>query len=101
MINVIATIKVKPGTTAQFAEIMKKYVPAVRAEDGCIEYTPAVDFDTGLARQIKDENAVTVIEKWESPDALNTHLASPHMAEFKAEAGEFIEDLLLTVVQEA
>ena len=56
MINVVATISLKPGTRDEFLKIFNANVPAVLAEDGCIEYVPTVDADSGLEAQCKDEN---------------------------------------------
>ena len=76
MINVIATITVQPGTRDEFLRIFNENVPAVLAEDGCIEYFPAIDADSGLEIQEKDDNSVVVIEKWESIEALHAHPVS-------------------------
>ena len=74
MINVIATINIKPGKRDEFLKIFNANVPACLAEDGCIEYFPTIDADAKLERQSKDENAVVVIEKWVSVEALHAHL---------------------------
>lgn len=99
MISVIATIKVKPGTRADFLKLFNANVPAVLAEDGCAEYFPAVDVDAKLDAQAKDENAVVVIEKWESVAALHAHLEAPHMIEFRKGAGEMIEGISIKVLE--
>lgn len=99
MINVIATISIKPGTREKFLEIFNANVPAVLAEDGCIEYFPSVDVDAKLDAQAKDENTVVVIEKWESVEHLHAHLEAPHMLEFREKAGDMIEGLNLRVLE--
>jgi quinol monooxygenase YgiN len=48
MINVLATVHVKKGKVQEFLRLFKGIVPRVRAEKGCIEYFPAIDFKTGL-----------------------------------------------------
>jgi quinol monooxygenase YgiN len=101
MIIVLASIKVKPECKAEFLEIFKANVPAVRQEAGCIEYAPYVDVETGLPPQVLDENLVTIVEKWESIDALKTHLAAPHMAAYKAKTKDMVEGVSLKVLQEA
>ena len=53
-------------------KIFKANVPLVRAEKGCIQYVPTVDIDADLPPQIMDENVVTIIEAWESLEALVT-----------------------------
>ena len=101
MITVIASIHVKSGHTAQFLDIFKSNVPAVLAEEGCIEYYPAVDVQTGLPPQELDENVVTVMEKWENPDALKNHLGTPHMLAYREQVKEIVEKLTVKVLKKA
>ena len=100
MINVIATINLKPGTRGEFLKIFNANVPAVLAENGCVDYVPAIDVDAKLDAQSKDENAVVVIEKWETLDALHAHLQAPHMVEFRKNAGDMIAGMELKVLQQ-
>lgn len=100
MINVVATISLKPGTRAEFLKIFNANVPAVLAEDGCVEYVPTVDVDSGLEAQCRDEDSVVVIEKWETLAALHAHSEAPHMLEFRKNAGDMIEGVSLKVLQQ-
>ena len=100
MINVIASIRVKAGKLPEFVEIFKSNVPNVREERGCIEYFPTVDINADLPPQSLDENVVTIIEKWESLDALRDHLKAPHMLSYKEKVKDMVEDLSLKVLQE-
>lgn len=100
MINVLATINVKPGTRDEFLKVFNANVPAVLAEDGCVDYFPAVDVDAKLEAQSKDENAVVVIEKWETLAALHAHLGAPHMVEFRKNAGDMIVGMTLKVLEQ-
>ena len=101
MINVIASIRVKPGMLSEFLEIFKSNVPSVREEMGCIEYFPAVDIDADLPPQSLDENVVTIIEKWESLQALRDHLNAPHMLAYREKVNDIVEDVSVKVLQEA
>jgi quinol monooxygenase YgiN len=101
MINVIASIRVKSGRLSEFLEIFKSNVPSVRDERGCIEYFPAVDIDADLPPQSLDENVVTIIEKWESPEALHDHLNAPHMLAYKEKVKGIVENVSLKVLREA
>jgi quinol monooxygenase YgiN len=101
MIHVIASIGVKPGKRAAFLELFKKNVPAVLAEEGCIEYIPAVDADSGIEAQWKDETVVTVIEKWQTLDALHAHLNAPHMEAYRSAVADLVDDTSLTVLEDA
>ena len=53
MIHVVAVITAKPGQRAAILEHFRANVPAVRAEEGCIEYGAAVDADPALPFQKK------------------------------------------------
>jgi quinol monooxygenase YgiN len=101
MINVIASICVKTGRLSDFLEIFKSNVPSVKEERGCIEYFPTVDINADLPSQILDENVVTIIEKWESLEALRDHLKAPHMLAYKEKVKNIVEDVSLKVLQKA
>ncbi len=101
MISVIASITVKEGELAKFLEIFKANVPLVQAEEGCIEYFPTIDVDSGLPVQAKEPSTVTIIEKWQSLDALHAHLATSHMLAYREETKDIIEKVSLKVLQEA
>ena len=101
MISVLASIQLHEGERAAFLEIINANVPEVRQESGCIEYFPAVDIDSGLPVQRLEANTVTVIEKWESLEALRAHLATPHMLEYKEKVKDLVKDLSLKVLQVA
>lgn len=101
MIHVIASIGVKPGKRAEFIGIFKKNVPNVLAEDGCVEYIPAIDTDSGIDAQWKDETVVTVIEKWETIEALHAHLIAPHMEQYQTDVADLVEDVSLTILEDA
>ena len=100
MINVIASIRVKAGRLPEFVEIFKSNLPNVREERGCIEYFPSVDINADLPPQSMDENVVTIIEKWESVEALHDHLKAPHMLSYKEKVKDIVEDLSLKVLKE-
>jgi quinol monooxygenase YgiN len=89
MIHVLAIITTKPGMRETVLEHFHANMPAVHAEAGCIEYGPAVDADFPGAKYGND--TFVVIEKWESPEALKAHAASPHMAAYAAKTKELLE----------
>ncbi len=101
MIYVIASIHVKKGRLQDFIEVFKSNVPNVREERGCIQYFPTVDINADLPPQILDENVVTIIEKWESLEALRDHLAAPHMLAYKEKVKGIVEGISIKVLQEA
>jgi len=102
MIVVLATIELQPGKREDFLREFRLIVPKVRAEQGCIEYFPAVDQASGLPVQgsLRDD-VVVVIEKWESISALETHLIAPHMMEYRPKVKEFVKRVGLQILSPA
>src|SRR5437870_12672602 len=81
MIHVIAIITAKSGMREAILREFHTNMPAVHAEQGCIEYGPAIDAEGIGSFQAKfGPDTFVVLEKWESPEALKAHAASPHMA---------------------
>ena len=91
MIHVIAVITAKPGMRESVLQAFRANVPAVRAEQGCIEYGAAIDVENGSKFQtLYGADTFVVVEKWENLDALKAHAASPHMAAYGAKTKEMI-----------
>ena len=101
MIHVIAQIDVHPGRRDDFLTEFHRLVPAVHAEDGCIEYGPTVDASTDIDAQQSNENRVTVVEKWESLDHLKAHLVAPHMAEYRTKVADIVAGMTLHILEPA
>lgn len=101
MIHVIASVRVKPGKRDEFIALFKSNLTKVREEKGCIRYLPAIDVATGLPPQVLDENVVTIIETWETVDALQDHLGTPHMTAFMENEKPLVEGSTIKVLQEA
>jgi len=74
MIHVIAIITAKSGMREDILREFRANMPAVHAEQGCIEYGPATDTpDIGKFQTPFGPDTFVVIEKWESPEALKAH----------------------------
>ena len=101
MIHVIASVRVRPDALDEYIARVKENLPNVLAEPGCIEYSPCVDSDMGWKTQSLDPQRMTVVEKWESMEALQAHSRAPHMATFRKSAGHLVEDLTLQVLETA
>ena len=101
MINVIASIRIKEGHVSEFLEIFKANVPNVIKEYGCIEYCPTIDIDADLPPQNLDGNVVTIIEKWETLDALRDHIKAAHMLVYKEKVKDLVDGMSLKVLKEA
>jgi quinol monooxygenase YgiN len=102
MIHVIASIDVNEGSHDAFLAAFHELVPVVRAEPGCVEYGPTVDVEPGLPRQVDHRpDTVTIIEQWESIDALTDHLAAPHMADYREKVKDLVAGVTLQVLETA
>ncbi len=102
MISVIATIKIPEGRRGDFLAEFAKIVPAVRAEQGCIEYGAWVDLPTNIEIQPDErKDTVVCIEKWEGVEALEAHLIAPHMVEFRKAIDGLRVDIGLEILDEA
>ena len=102
MIHVLAIITTKPGLRDQVLEAFRANMPAVHAEEGCIEYGPAVDAEGMGGFQTKlGPDTFVVIEKWESIDALKAHAAAPHMAAYGAKVKDMLASRVIHVLSPA
>ena len=102
MIHVIATIEVQPGRREEFLSEFRRLVPTVHAEEGCLEYGPAVDARTSIAAQptVRD-NVVVVVEKWAGLAALEKHLVAPHMQDYRARVKPLVAKVALQILEPA
>ena len=102
MIHVIAVITAKPGMRDSVLQAIRANVPAVRAEQGCIEYGAAVDVADGPKFQTQyGADTLVVIEKWESVEALKAHAVAPHMAAYAAKTKEMIASRAVHILSPA
>ncbi len=93
MIQGIVVIVTKPGMRSDVLEIFQRNLPAVHAEDGCIEYTAYTDVaGYGPPQTPFGDDTFIVVERWESIAALKAHARSPHMATY----AEHVKDKLVS-----
>ena len=87
MIHVVAIIVTRPGQREAVLSEFRAILPAVRAEEGCLEYGPAIDV-AGTEDQFGADSFV-VIEKWSGTAA---HAKAPHMIAY----GEKVASMLVS-----
>jgi len=79
MLIIAGTLDLPPENRAKLLEAAEPLMRASEAEDGCHVYLMMPDpFDAGRVR---------IFERWESEEAIATHFATRHMAEFGAALG--------------
>ena len=102
MVHVLAIITAKPGMRDAILKEFRANMPAVHAEQGCIEYGPAVDAEgMGRIQTPLGPDTFVVIEKWESLDALKAHGAAPHMAAYAAKTKDLLVSRVIHVLTPA
>ena len=99
MIHVLAIITAHPGQRDAVLGHFRANMPAVHAEQGCIEYGPAIDApDAGAMQAPLGPDSFVVIEKWESMAALAAHARAPHMAAYGATTKPMVASRVIHVL---
>ena len=101
-VHVLAFITAKPGMRDTVLEAFRANVPAVHAEDGCIEYGATVDTpDAGPIQTPVGPDAFVVVEKWQSMEHLKAHAASEHMKAYGAKVKDMLASRVIHVMSDA
>ncbi|HSF94060.1 MAG TPA: putative quinol monooxygenase [Thermohalobaculum sp.] len=101
-VHVLAIITAKPGMRDTVLDAFRANVPAVHAEDGCIEYLATIDTEAaGPAQTPFGPDTFVVVEKWASLAALKAHAASPHMAAYAARTKDMLAGRVIHILSPA
>ncbi len=101
-VHVLAIITAKPGRRDEILTAFRANVPAVHAEDGCIEYGATIDAEgVGSLQTPFGDDTFVVVEKWESLAALKAHAAASHMAAYGAKTKDMIASRVIHVLSPA
>ena len=101
MIHVIAVITTKSGQRDTVLAAFKDNMPAVHAEQGCIEYRPVIDVaNAGPIQTEIGADTFMVIEKWETMDDLTAHAKSAHMASYASQVKHLLADRAVHVLSD-
>jgi len=86
-ISTVAIITAKPGSGTEVERALRDLAVATHAEPGCLLFS--------LQQGMRDPDVFVTVEKWDSMESLESHLASDHLASALART----EDLLATSPQ--
>jgi quinol monooxygenase YgiN len=101
-VHVLAVITTKPGKRDEMLGIFNANVPAVHAEDGCIEYGATIDHENAGDVQTKyGDDTFVVVEKWASLDALKAHMVAPHMKAYGTKVKDLQADRKIYIMSDA
>ena len=91
-ITVVVTAKAAPGKGGELLDAFGELATTTHAEEGCIAFT--------LHRAHGDHDVIVVVERWASKEALDGHIASPHLAAFRRDTAElFLEPSTIIVAE--
>ncbi|GAA2063307.1 putative quinol monooxygenase [Williamsia deligens] len=86
-LNVVATISAKEGTADRVGAALRTLAEASRGDAGCIAYEAYESAST--------PGTFVTVEKWESQESLDAHMAAPHVAEAFSTLGDALENVAI------
>jgi quinol monooxygenase YgiN len=91
LLTVIAHMRAKPGKQQELNDALVALVEPTTQEDGYVNYD--------LHQGVEDPAVFYFYENWESADALDAHLQTPHLVEFAGRLDELLDDNGLTITR--
>lgn len=82
-LRVVAHARAREGRGAELREVFESVVDPTRAEPGNISYELLASHD--------DELDFTFVEEWKDGDALDAHLATPHVKAAEARFPDLLD----------
>ena len=79
----IASMRAKPGTEQALREALEALVAPTAKEDGYVNYD--------LHQCVEDPAVFFFYENWESGQALDAHLATPHLVDFVGKMDDLLD----------
>ena len=98
MIHVIAILKAKTGMREALISHVQENIPAVLAEEGCIEYRPLIDFTSENGGFGPD--TLVMVEKWRDEQCLKNHAATAHMQRYRELVKEIIAERDIRILRD-
>jgi quinol monooxygenase YgiN len=90
---VVATFRARSGQEETLQQAFERAIPPTHQEEGCIRYA--------LHRDLDDRSRFVMLERWSSREALDRHLAAPHIRELFAIFEQTLEEPASLMVLEA
>lgn len=83
MVKLIARLRAKSGKAEELTAALLELAGPSRAEVPCFLYD--------VCRSVSDPNELFVLEEWESQDALDAHMATPHFRAFAERIADMVD----------
>jgi len=102
MLHILVTMMIKEGRMQEFLAVCEELRPQVLQEKGCLayDYTREVPSPLGIQEPL-EPNRITLIERWESLDALKAHMEAPHMKKAAARLKDLRASVTARVLESA
>ena len=84
LLTVVAEMMAKPGKEDELRRHLLALVEPTRQEDGCVQYD--------LHQSTGEAGRFVFFENWQSREALDRHLQTPHLLAFGRAAGELLAE---------
>ncbi|MGD9566852.1 MAG: putative quinol monooxygenase [Sedimentibacter sp.] len=91
MVKVVAKGLFYEDKTEEAIKLYEELVSETRKENGCIAYN--------LFRDKKDPSILTMIEEWQSQEALDLHMKTKHFTTIVPQVGEFRKSSELNIYE--
>jgi quinol monooxygenase YgiN len=100
MVHILVTMMIKEGRMKEFIAVCEELRPMVLMEKGCLayEYTREIASPLGIQEPI-EANRITLIERWDSLEALKAHMEAPHMKEVAPKVKELRSSVVARVLE--
>lgn len=91
MVKVVAKATYHEDKVEEAIKLYEELVKETRKEDGCISYC--------LFKDIKDPSVLTMIEEWDSKEALDAHMKTEHFTTLVPMIGKFRKSSELNIYE--
>lgn len=86
-LSLVAEIRARPGRGAELGALLRGLVAPTRAEEGCLDYA--------LHAAPQDGGHFVFYENWATEACWERHMASPHLAAFRARSDDLVAEFRL------
>lgn len=101
MLTIIAEIKVK-SAAEHFQRVLtalSNITPTVLKEDGCFAYDILVNHQSNAAYQAPLLDTIIMLEKWQSMQHLDQHLATAHMQRYQEQVKDDVLAVKISILE--
>jgi len=82
-LTVVAEMKANPGKVEELKKVLTGLLEPTRKEEGCINYD--------MHQSVENPDTFLFHENWIDKDALDQHLATPHLKDFFSKIPELVD----------